>query len=326
MGVYNGESALQRTLDSLRAQTFTDWELIAVDDASSDRSLKILDAYAEQDERIRVLRQEANKGLTQALIRGCSEARGEFIARQDVGDVSVPDRLQIQQQMLKASPLVSLLSCRTQVCGPHGEILDTAIVNLDAEDATRQLRTTNLERIAGVSHHGSAMFRAADYRKAGGYRGEFYFAQDLDLWLRLTDHGHMAFCPEVLYCSRISESCISSVYRDQQLATAELIVEAFAARSAGIPEGPILLRAQAIRPVDRLKSRTDKAKGNYWIGRMLQRRGDVRCLSYLFRSFLQNPAAWKALASLLIAPPELLLHRFTALRGTQSKETSVEAS
>jgi len=89
MGVYNGEALLPETIDSVLAQDMRDFEFIIVDDGSTDGSAAVLQHYATADSRIRVFH-KSNAGLTLALIDGCNAARGEFIARIDVGDTMTP--------------------------------------------------------------------------------------------------------------------------------------------------------------------------------------------------------------------------------------------
>jgi glycosyltransferase involved in cell wall biosynthesis len=85
--VYNGAFCLAKTLDSILSQEGVEFEFIVVNDGSSDKSGQILNDYAQRDSRLRIIHQE-NTGLTRALIRGCDAVRGEFIARQDAGDIS----------------------------------------------------------------------------------------------------------------------------------------------------------------------------------------------------------------------------------------------
>ena len=94
MSVYNGAEHLAETLDSVLQQEDCDFEFIVVNDGSTDSTASILDEYARRDPRLRIIHQ-SNTGLTQALINGCHQARGEYIARQDAGDVSLSSRLSI---------------------------------------------------------------------------------------------------------------------------------------------------------------------------------------------------------------------------------------
>src|SRR5258708_9087954 len=98
MGVYNAGGTLRETLDSILTQEEADFELIAVDDGSTDGCGALLDEYAARDRRLRVLHQD-NRGLTRSLITGCAAAAGRFIARQDAGDLSPPRRFTMHQRL-----------------------------------------------------------------------------------------------------------------------------------------------------------------------------------------------------------------------------------
>ena len=111
MSVYNGADRLASTLDSVLAQEEVDFEFIVINDGSIDESGRILDEYAARDRRIRVVHQE-NTGLTQALVTGCSMARGEFIARQDAGgDRSLPCRFRCSSSFASAAPAMTPGRC-----------------------------------------------------------------------------------------------------------------------------------------------------------------------------------------------------------------------
>ena len=125
MSVYNGASHLAATLDSILSQEGVELEFIVVNDGSSDKSGQILNDYAQRDSRLRIIHQE-NTGLTRALIRGCDAARGEFIARQDAGDISLPGRLKSQVAVLRDREDCVFVSCWTDVVGPKGEFLYTS--------------------------------------------------------------------------------------------------------------------------------------------------------------------------------------------------------
>ncbi len=100
MSAYNGSRDLAKSVDSILCQEGVNFEFIIVNDGSTDESPRLLEQYAAKDARVRVIHQE-NRGLTKALIRGCAEARGEFIARQDVGDLSLPGRLANELKLIQ---------------------------------------------------------------------------------------------------------------------------------------------------------------------------------------------------------------------------------
>src|SRR5687768_6093986 len=112
VSVYNGERHVRSSLESVLAQEGVDLELIVIDDGSTDSTDAIIEDLAASDPRVRYVRQQ-NRGLTQSLVLGCSMAEGEFIARHDADDLSLPGRLATQITLLRASPDVSFVSCWT---------------------------------------------------------------------------------------------------------------------------------------------------------------------------------------------------------------------
>lgn len=288
MSVYNGGAHLVATLDSLLAQTLTDFELIAIDDGSTDGTLPILATYARRDTRIRILTQE-NRGLTRALIRGCAKAQAAVIARQDCGDLSRPERLARQLALLAAG--VVLVSSATRVVTPEGEVL--FVTRLDGDEARRSLLRDDARRIKSIPHHGSAMFRRDAYLAAGGYREQFRIGQDLDLWVRLAPLGLIAIAEEELYQATAHPAAISSMSRKQQIDALRLIV---AMRDGG--DGPALLAAaERLRPMPRTARR--EAAGLYFIARCLRARRSGSAREYLLKAIRRNPLHWRAWASLL---------------------------
>jgi glycosyltransferase involved in cell wall biosynthesis len=289
MSVFDAGPFLAQAVESVLSQTGVDLELVAVDDGSTDESPRLLERYARDDARLRLIRQD-NQGLTRALIRGCSEARGDYIARQDADDVSLPDRLRKQADLLAASPELALVSCWTLTIGPEGEELFTIRRHESPAEARRLLREADASTVKGIPGHGSAMYRRADYERAGGYRPEFYFAQDLDLWLRLTDVGAIGFVPEILYQVRFAPGCLSTRFHAEQMALARLALESKSLRERGQADAGVLAQATSFRPkANRGRSGSDTARGLYFIGRCLLDRRDRRAGMYLRAAARQRP-------------------------------------
>ncbi|MES2632438.1 MAG: glycosyltransferase [Pseudomonadota bacterium] len=293
MGVYNGADPLEETVLSILSQVDCDLELIAIDDGSQDGSAQVLARLAAADARLRVITQ-ANAGLTRALVRGCNEARGEFIARQDVGDISLPMRLSLQARALSESPQIAFVSCAHRLMGPAGEPLATT--------------TTPQDRPAGGAvpdpHHGSVMFRRSAYLQAGGYRPEFYFAQDVDLWSRMIEIGGFRACPEVLYEARFDLDSITARHRPTQQALRALIDEATALRRSGASDAPVLARAAALRPEPKgAPAHNRRGEAAYFVGSCLAQQNDPRARRYLLESLRSNPLhvkSWLKLARLAL--------------------------
>lgn len=272
MSVFNGASRLAPTLDSILGQSEPDFELIVVDDGSTDATPAILAAVS--DPRLRVITQ-SNTGLTRALIRGCGEARADVIARHDAGDRSHPDRFRRQLDLLDADAGLVLVSCGTSYHAPRGERL--YVVRADGGDVRRSLLADSVDAIRGLTHHGSAMFRRNAYLAAGGYRPQFHFAQDLDLWVRLARLGGIGFVDDVLYEARVDVDAISSTHRPEQVELARI---ALAIRDDPSRATELLAQAALIGPTRRRKTRRDLAKAFYFIASCLRREGDRRWRHY----------------------------------------------
>jgi glycosyltransferase involved in cell wall biosynthesis len=278
ISVYNEADSLQRSIDSILVQGDVDLQFVIVNDGSTDRSEDILSQYAEQDHRVQIVSQE-NQGLTKSLIRGCALARGKCIARQDAGDVSLPGRLRNQLDRFNKDPDATLVSCGTRFIGPEREFLYEIIqTNREAKDGLSQ---QNQRHIRGPSHHGSVMFPRAAYESVGGYRGEFCVAQDLDLWLRLSEIGHHVSVPKVFYEAVVKPLDLSRCYRKEQVRLTKLILESGRLRREGQDEGPVLKRASQIALTRKsANKRLTYARGCYFIGACLKSNNDQNAQKY----------------------------------------------
>jgi glycosyltransferase involved in cell wall biosynthesis len=286
MSVYNGAPSLRATMDSILGQNERDFEMIVVDDGSTDETPSILASYT--DPRIRVIAQ-SNTGLTRALIRGCSEARAEIIARHDAGDISLSHRFQRQLALMEEGHV--LVSCKTRWTSPEGDTL--LVAEGHGAEIRRSLLQDDAAHIRGLPSHGSAMFRRDAYFAAGGYREQFAVAQDLDLWIRLAAEGTIRVVPEILYEMRIEPRGISGVGRAAQLEATRVAV---ALRDTNDPS--LLDRAARIaRP--RI-TRGGEAAGLYFIGKCLLQQRNERGRAYLSRAIAKNPLHVKAWLSWLI--------------------------
>ncbi len=301
MSVYNEAGHLQRAVESILGQTHTALELMAINDGSTDGSADLLDRMALQDSRLRVIHQP-NSGLTRALIRGCAEARGDFIARQDADDWSHPARLAEQLDWLRRDARVGFVSCAAAHVGPRGEHLTVVRRAIDPRRATEEL----LEHRQGPPAHGSVMFRKSAYLRAGGYRPEFLYSQDSDLWLRMAEHTLVAFLPEVRYETRRDLGSISAARRSEQSEFARFAHACRHARRTGSDEEEVLARAREF--TKRLRERPRKPGSQrsststdiaYLIGSQLVQNGDHRARGYLREVIQKRPWHWKAWLRLL---------------------------
>jgi glycosyltransferase involved in cell wall biosynthesis len=288
MSVYNGAAALPSTLEGILGQTMRDFELVAIDDGSTDATSSILAEYTAHDSRIRVLPQ-ANGGLTRALIRGCEEARADVIARHDCGDRSHPERFARQLALLDEGHV--LVSCATRFSTGEGDELYVA--RADGDEVRRSLREDGATRIHALPHHGSAMFRRDAYAAAGGYRPQFRLAQDLDLWIRIAPLGTIAIVPDVLYEATLDARSLSGLSRDEQV---RLTAIAVALRD----RGDASLLEEAARIVPARASRSGEAAALYFIGKCLLAQRNGKWRRYLRDAVARDPWHWRAWVGLVI--------------------------
>ena len=291
MSVYNGAAELPATVESILGQEGVDFEFIIVNDGSTDRSAEILSGYLQADGRIKVMTQE-NLGLTRALIAGCEAAAGQYIARQDCGDVSAPGRLSAQKNRLDAEAQLNMVGTGARSWA-DGELLFET--RMTSDELSSGLSGEVTSKVFGPPHHGSVMFRKSAYANVGGYRPQFYFAQDLDLWLRLSEIGKVAMINEVFYEATLTPGAISGLYRAEQERLKSLALECRSARLAGESEQLLLETAAQIRKTDKRGDfSTAKAKGHYFIGSCLQDSAPEKARAHFRAALRLNPFHWRA--------------------------------
>jgi glycosyltransferase involved in cell wall biosynthesis len=204
MAVHDGERYLAEAVESVLSQTFTDFELLVVDDGSADGTREILARYT--DHRIRLLVNERNIGLSASLNRGLREARGELVARQDADDVSEPGRLAAQVDFLERSPETALIGCAYRKIDEHGQIGDERLLPCDPLTLSWHL----LFYCPFV--HTAATFRRVAVERLGLYDETLRSSMDRELWARLAYRLPVANLPEQFVRYRIWSSSLSATY------------------------------------------------------------------------------------------------------------------
>ena len=194
MPIYNTAPYLREAMDSMLSQTFTDFELIVLDDCSPDNAEEILATY--NDSRIVRYKGEKNVGLSNVLNKGIDMARGKYIARMDSDDISMPNRLQVQVDYLEQHPEIDLVSVGMQLFGAKEEVW---------------IREQNPEKVKiNALFHSPVLHASSVWRKESFERHSLRFCQDMvpaedyDLWVRALLKGlKLVNLPEVLYQYRI---------------------------------------------------------------------------------------------------------------------------
>jgi glycosyltransferase involved in cell wall biosynthesis len=209
MPVYNCELYIQEAVDSILNQTFTDFEFLIIDDASTDETVAIIKTY--NDPRIQLIQKPENSGYTNSLNHGLSIARGEYIARMDGDDISLPERFAKQVAFLDANQDVIL-------CGTFYSIIGTERVVTVPEN----FEEIKIEMLWGCCvGHPTVMIRKCILDKFSIiYDVKKEPAEDYDLWCRLLSIGKLHNLQEVLLNYRVHNSQVSKKRIDQQINTA----------------------------------------------------------------------------------------------------------
>lgn len=213
MSVYNGRAYLAEAVQSILDQTFSDFEFLIIDDGSTEPVEEVVSTFS--DPRIRFVSQE-NIGLTRALNRGLALGRGELVARMDADDLSVPTRLESQVGEMATNENMDLVGCFFDVVDNRGAPIEHKEPFVDPIYRLWRLQFHN------NYGHGSVMLRKRAVIEAGMYDESLRYAQDYDLWSRLSGKSNTKIIPEALYRYRLVDKGDQASVRnyDAQLATA----------------------------------------------------------------------------------------------------------
>ena len=177
MTMFDAAPHLRASVESILAQTFGDFEFVIVDDGSRDDSAAIVESY--RDARIRLVRNDRNKGQTPCLNQGLALARGAWVARQDADDISLPRRLERQMERLRRDEKLALLGCQAWLVNDGGKFCGLLDVALGPES----IDWAGLWENPFI--HTAAIFRREAVALLGGYDESFRICQDYDLWMRV---------------------------------------------------------------------------------------------------------------------------------------------
>ena len=218
--VFNALKYLEKAVNSVVAQTCTDFELLLLDDGSNDGSSEILDRYQAADSRCRVHRWP-NRGLIATLNEGIRLARADIIIRMDADDICMPDRFAKQMRYLQENPDCVAVGSRILLIDSE----DLPITVMGNKFTHAEIDSTNIAGAEASLFHPAVAFRKAAVKQAGGYRAEYPSAEDFDLFLRLAEIGKLANLPDVLLQYRQHLSSIGYRHGSQQADSARRAIE-----------------------------------------------------------------------------------------------------
>lgn len=229
MAVYNAAEFIREAVGSVLNQTYQNFELIVVDDASPDNSLAIIEGLS--DARIRILKHSKNVGAALSRNDALEVARGDLIAIMDADDVAAPSRLEKQVAFLDSHPDVGVVGCGIyNSIDTTGAVLCTSFLPMDNETLQRTL----MERWCFL--HPSITFRKSLYKIVGGYRKEFEPAEDHDLLLRMLEHTKAYNLSECLMRYRVNPRGLSVIGQEYINELGEIAMRLARRRRAGEPE------------------------------------------------------------------------------------------
>ncbi|MBI4781803.1 MAG: glycosyltransferase [Oscillatoriophycideae cyanobacterium NC_groundwater_1537_Pr4_S-0.65um_50_18] len=204
MPVYNGDRYLTEAVESVLAQTFTDFEFLIIDDGSTDRSLQILQQYAAQDDRIRLISRE-NRGLIATLNQMLELAQGEFLARMDADDIAVGDRFAAQLEFLRQHPDYVCVGGAFALMDAQGR----TVLPLEMPETNDEIQQAILSGRT-IINHPCAMIRRQALEAIGGYDTAMVTVEDLDMLLRLGEVGKLANLKQMVLKYRFHMESVSA--------------------------------------------------------------------------------------------------------------------
>ena len=218
MTAYNAQQFVEETIRSVQGQTLSDFEFIIVNDGSTDRTAEILDGFARQDSRIRVLHLE-NQGIPKAANAGLAECRGEFVARIDADDLAKPTRFAQQLPYIRQHGLVALGTWHDLI-DEHGRFLRIQPTPVDDESIQRGALQGH-----GTICNPTSMIRRAAILEVNGYSEDLSSAEDLDMWLKLGEIGRLGNLPVSMTQYRLHSGSISERRCELQRRLAKMACE-----------------------------------------------------------------------------------------------------
>ena len=181
MSCYNAQQTVQKAIDSILNQSFRDFEFIIIDDASSDLTSEILARYQQQDNRITILTNQSNQGLSYSLNRGIRYAKTPLIARMDADDIAYLSRLKEQFDFMHSHQEVDILGTAVRYIDESGKPIKA--MQLPTENEAIKARVFKKTLV----FHPTVMIKKQVFEQHGYYDPQLRWAEDADLWYRIYD-------------------------------------------------------------------------------------------------------------------------------------------
>jgi glycosyltransferase involved in cell wall biosynthesis len=261
MAVNRDDGKLGKTIDSVLTQSYVHFEFIIINDGTNYEVNQIVESF--KDKRIRLY--NINKsGLTKSLNYGLKQVKGDFIARQDAGDISLSERLNKQINKFNEDPHLGLLGTSIRNESLNGEFLGNTIFPQNNSEIKDHIGFQN------TFWHGTVVLRKSISDKLEGYREQFKMAQDYDFWLRVIENYKVGNLEEILYVRVVDKNSISIKTKNIQSLYGEIARKAYLSRMNGNTED--LTKLYGIgSEINRAKLSESKIDSDYhfYCGRLL---------------------------------------------------------
>ncbi len=287
MPVYNCEAFVQAAIDSVMGQTFADFEFIIINDGSTDGTSALLLKAASRDARVQVVSRK-NRGIIASLNEGLDLARGDLIARMDGDDLCLPDRFARQVAFLDANPHIAVVGGQTMMVDPAARPLTSIPLPLSHDDILG-----NFFNGAVGLWHPTVMFRRAIALEIGGYGTRYEHAEDIDFFLRFSEHGQLGNLADTLLHYRLHPKSIGSTKSNAQ-AMASYRATSDAALRRGFPVPPEPEQSEGDAPISEMYTR--------WGWWALKGGNVATARRYGFKALMLRPASpdsWKLMGCAL---------------------------
>lgn len=302
--VYNDEKNISLAIKSIQEQTFQDFEIVVINDGSTDNTQLIVEKIQNIDNRI-VLINQNNQGTTKAANNGLQICKGKYIARLDSDDFSYPHRLQFEFNYLESHPNVVLIGGGSHIVDKDGNII-----------GQRNIKTTNPAKTLFhrcIFQQSDVMYRKNAVLSIGGYREKFKNAQDYDLWLRLSAIGEIAKVQEIFGVWRLNPGGYTLSRKIEQRKEIKLIKKMAFLRKQNIndgydkylPNNPVIAHRNDISDDDY----------NFWIVQSLLKDGRKKeARSLIFSKFNNNMLIKKYILLVVTYFPDFILTSINKIR------------
>lgn len=198
MPIYNAQRYLTQAIESILSQTLENFELILVNDASTDKTLQIIYKFKKKDKRIRLINNKKNLQMAESLNLAIDQAKSDLIARMDQDDIALPNRLEVQYAFMQHHPNVAIVGNDIIIIDEHNKVIGKRTYPTTS-DGLKKI----LFRYSAFAHP-TVMFRKYAFQRVKGYDSKKHPCEDIDLWFRLGREYEFASIPSFLLNYRIS--------------------------------------------------------------------------------------------------------------------------